>query len=495
MNFIVRLIAVLTLMTVGLSAQTSNRLAWSRYLPGGDYDVAVKVLVDVSGDVWVGGHSAGRYDAYGPNEPFQLTNAGRTDIFLTKYRINPDGTATTLFFTWLGGTDIEELVDMKFDAQGRIVISGITNSSNFPMAGSPFQNTLGGDFDAFVSIVDPNQGGAPSLVYSTYYGGTGRDLAKALAIGPTGNIAVVGTTIADEIPGASTGAQPVRRGNSDAFMFYFNPREAGLNYATFLGGSGNDTAAAVVIDSANRVWFAGTTGSSDFPLTDNGVQVSSTGYFDGYVVAVDPSRTGLDGFIYGTLVGGSRSDEARGLAIDAAGKIWVTGITFSEDFPVTARAAQRTLGGGTDAFLMKIDPLLSGTDALLYSSYVGGTGHEYVYGIALQGTNKAALVGYTMSGQLPVTGNALRSTPNSVFSDGMVALINVDTTGIEGLEYMSYFGGNSTDVINAVSFDAFNARSLTVVGYTYSPDVPVTDGSLRPNAPPAPSAFVAQIIR
>lgn len=198
--------SALVLFTLSmLDAQTSNRLGWSRYLPGGDFDVATSVLVEPSGDVWVAGHSAGQYNAYGSNEPFQTKNAGRTDIFLVKYRINPDGSATTLFFTWLGGTDVEELVDMKFDRQGRIVLAGITNSNNFPMAASPFQNVAGGDFDVFVSVVDPNQGGAASLVYSTYYGGTGRELAKALAVGPTGNIAVVGTTIADGIPGVGNG--------------------------------------------------------------------------------------------------------------------------------------------------------------------------------------------------------------------------------------------------------------------------------------------------
>ncbi|MBM3760539.1 MAG: hypothetical protein FJW36_09865 [Acidobacteria bacterium] len=488
--------SALVLLTLSmLNAQTSNRLGWSRYLPGGDFDVATSVLVEPSGDVWVAGHSAGQYDAYGPNEPFQTKNAGRTDIFLVKYRINPDGSATTLFFTWLGGTDVEELVDMKFDRQGRIVLTGITNSNNFPMAASPFQNVAGGDFDVFVSVVDPNQGGAASLVYSTYYGGTGRELAKALAVGPTGNIAVVGTTIADGIPGVGNGAQPVRRGNSDAFVIYFNPRANGLSYASYLGGSGNDSAVSVVLDNSNRIWFAGSTGSPDFPLTDNGPQANSTGFFDGYIAAIDPSRSGLSSFIYGTLIGGSGSDEARGLALDANGKLWVAGITFSKDFPTTPQAAQRTLAGGTDAFVMQIDPALSGTAALLYSSYVGGTGFEFVYGLSLVGDSRAAIAGYSMSGQLPVTGNALRSTPASAFADGMVALINSSTFGSEGLEYLSYFGGSSTDVINSVSFDPANPRMLFVAGYTTSTDLVTTDGTTKANPAPAPNAFAAKIIR
>ncbi len=495
MNSFVRLYVLAFLCLAALEAQSTSTLGWSRYLRGGDFDVATNVVVEPSGDVWVAGHSSGKYEAYGPNEPYQLKNAGKSDIFLVKYRINPDGTATTLFFTWLGGADNEQLADMKLDAQGRVVLTGITNSSNFPIAGSPFQNIAGGDFDVFISIVDPNQGGALSLTYSTYYGGTGRELAKALAIGPTGNIAVVGTTTADGIPGATSGAQPNRRGNSDAFVIYFNPREGSLSYSSYLGGNGNDTAVGVAIDRNNRIWFVGSTGSDDFPLTDNGVQMSSTGFFDGYLAAVDPALRGLASFYYGTLLGGSRSDEARSLAIDGNGKIWVSGITFSEDLPVTANAAQRSLAGGTDAFVMQIDPLQQGAAALLYSSYVGGTGFEFVYGMSLIDNTRVVLAGYSMSGQLPTTSNAVKKTPASAFADGMVAVLNSAVAGAAGLEYMSYFGGSSTDVINSVSFDPANPTVLFVAGYTSSLDLQTTDGTTRENAAPAPSAFAAKMIR
>ena len=495
MNYFVRFATLIFICLAAMQGQSTNTLGWSRYLPGGEFDVATTVVVEPSGDVWVAGHSSGKYEAYGPNEPYQTTNSGKTDIFLVKFRINPDGSATTLFFTWIGGTDNEELADMKLDPQGRVVLTGITNSANFPIAGSPFQNQLGGDFDAFVAIVNPNEGGKSSLVYSTYYGGTGRELAKALAIGPTGNLAVVGTTVADAIPGASSGAQPIRRGNSDAFVIYFNPNEDRLNYASYLGGRGNDTAVAVVLDRNNRIWFAGSTGSDDFPLTDNGVQMNSTGFFDGYIAAIDPSRQGLDSFFYGTLVGGSGSDEARGLALDVNGKLWVSGITFSADLPVTAQAAQRTLAGGTDAFVMQIDPLLRGPDALLYATYVGGTGFEFVYGLTLIDSTRVAIGGYSMSGLLPVTANAFKKTPSSPFADGMVAVINSSLSGSDGLEYLSYFGGSSTDVINSVSFDPANPRILYVAGYTSSNDLQTTDGTVRQNAAPSPNAFAAKILR
>ncbi|MBZ2184427.1 MAG: hypothetical protein K7J46_06910 [Bryobacter sp.] len=495
MNSLVRFLALLLGLLTLLPAQAPSSLNWASYLRGGNSDTAVKVLVEPFGDIWIGGHSAGKYEAYGPNEPFQLNNAGRTDIFLLKLRVNPDGSATTLFFTWLGGADIEELTDMKFDAAGRVVLTGLTNSNNFPMAGSPFQNIIGGDFDSFVSIIDPNQGGAPSLFYSTYYGGVEREFARALAIGANGNIAVVGNTAAEKIPGAENGAQPVRRGNTDAFVFCFNPSSTTLIYASFLGGNGNDTASSVVIDSTNRIWFAGTSSSDDFPLTENALQLSSTGFADGYVAAVDPARRGLDSFLFGTLIGGSGSDEARALALDRRGNLWVGGITFSSDFPTTARAMQGALGGGTDAFLLQFDPRLRGKDALLYSTYLGGSGFEFLYDMKLIDDSRVALAGYSMSGQLPTTANAVRRNPASPFADGMVAVVNSANIASEGLEYLSYFGGSATDVVNSVAFDPANPRLLYLVGYTTSSDLPTSDNSSRANPAPAPNAFGARIIR
>lgn len=488
---ILRFSLLAALCLAALSAQSNDKLGWSRYLPGGAYDVATNVLVERSGDVWVAGHSYGKYEAYGPNEPYQQNNAGGSDIFLVKFRVNPDGSATVLFFTWLGGASTEELVDMKFDNRGRIVLAGITNSSNFPIAGNPIQNAAGGDYDIFVAIIDPNQGGAASLAYSTYYGATGREQAKAIAVNSSNGIALIGNTTADDLPGVSNGAQSLRRGATDAFVIYFNPDQGNLLYASYLGGSGTDTAAAVAFDRSNRIWLAGTTGSSDFPIY-NGDKTVSTGFLDAYVACFNPAVPGADSLVYSFLIGGSKSDEARGIAIDANDKVWVTGITLSDDFPVTANAAQSKLAGGTDIFLVQLDPL---KDSLTYATYLGGTGYDYVYGFTQVDATRFGLAGYSMTGQLPTTDNAFRKSAASGFADGVVAVINTAVSGAQAIEYLSYFGGTSTDVINSIAFDPANAKSIFVAGYTTSIDLPTTDNSTRPNAPNAPNAFASKILR
>ncbi len=182
------------------------------------------------------------------------------------------------------------------------------------------------------------------------------------------------------------------------------------------------------------------------------------------------------------------------MALGENGLVWVSGITFSRDLPVTARAAQREFAGGTDAFLMQIDPRLSGPDALIYSTYLGGSGFEFIYDMKVSGT-RAVVGGYSMQGQLPTTSNAIRREPSSPFAEGMVAVIDTANTGVEGLEYLTYFGGAFTDVVNSVGFDALDTNSLIFVGYTNSANLPTTDGSLRGNAAPAPNAFIGKIVR
>jgi hypothetical protein len=475
-------------------AQTPNPLAFSRYLPGGNLDIAKSVAVERGGDVWVAGHSSGRYEAYGPNEPYQLNNGGGSDIFLVRYRIFPDGNALVLFFTWLGGSGDEQLSDMKLDNRGRVVLTGTTTSSNFPIGGSALQTTFGGETDSFIAIIDPTQGGAPSLAYGSYYGAAGSEVARAVAVAPNNNIVIAGSTVGDDIPGARNGAQPNRRGNTDAFVMYFNPEVAGIAYASYLGGAGNDTAVSVSFGPNNRICFAGSTGSDDAPLTE-GVRVSSTGYLDGYVGCFNPDLTGLPSFVYGSLIGGSASDELRGIAQDADGNILVSGITFSTDLQVTPNAAQGGLAGGTDLFVTKFDPRRSGPESVLYSTFLGGSGFEFNYSMAVIDANRVALAGYSMSGALPTTANAVRRSAASAFADGMVGVLDLSKPGSAGIEYLSYFGGGLTDVINAVSFDPINPNQLFVVGYTNSSDLPTTDGSTRPNPAGSPNAFAAKIVR
>jgi hypothetical protein len=492
-----RFLPLFLLSVVGILAQTPGPLSWSRYLPAGNTDVVVAVRVDAAGDVWIAGHSAGTFDAYGANEPYQVKKKGGTDIFVARFRPFPDGSAIPIFFTWLGGGGNEELVGMEFDNKGRIVLAGTTLSNDFPIAGDTPQTAFGGDVDTFVSVIDPNEAGKDSLVYSTYYGGGKKEMARAVGVSVSGEIAVVGNTDSTDLPGTSASTQATLRGGVDTFVIRMNPDGGGkINYATYFGGTGTDVANGVAIDRSGVIWMVGYTGSDDFPLTAEGLKTASTGYFEGFLVGLDPAQPGLSAHVYGSFVGGSGSDEARTITIDAFNQMWISGQTFSTDFPVTANATQRGLAGGTDAFVMKLVDPRSGPGSVRYASYLGGSGFEFSYGLAVIDQNRFAIAGYTMSGQLPVTATAYRRTAASAFPDGYVMVVDSSVTGSAGLEYASYFGGSSTDVINSIAVDRVNpGRSLFFGGYTVSPDLPVTDGTTRGNPVPGANAFVTKLNR
>lgn len=495
MQSFVRLV-LLSACALGLLQAQSSSVTWSSILRGGGYDVAVATVVDAAGDVWVAGHSYGKYEAFGPNEPFQSLNKGESDIFLVKFRPFPDGSARVLFFTWLGGGGVEELVGMKLDNFGRVVLAGTTASSDWPIAGNAAQTTFGGDVDSFVAVVDPNAGGAASLFYSTYFGGSGRETAKALAVSASGRIAVGGSTAGENVPFVTGGAQPNKRGGIDIFLFTINSSAAGgFSYATYLGGAGTDTISAIVWDASERVWFTGNTGSEDFPVTDNAYNQRSSGFFDAYLVGINPNVSGLGGYEYATLLGGQGNDEGRGLVQLADGTFVVTGLTFSNDFPLYGAFGQGTLAGACDLFLARLDPRLPAERQVLYSSYFGGTGTDIPYSMSLVGANSVGIVGYSMSGQFPVSANAVQRTRKSGFSEGLVVVMSLNETGGFDTRYASYFGGTSTDVIQSIAADPVEAGALIFAGYTTSVDFQTTDGSIRPNPNPAPSAFVTRLLR
>jgi hypothetical protein len=475
-------------------AQMAPRVSWSSILPGGGFDVAVKTLVEPGGDVWVGGHSYGKYEAYGPNLPKQSQNRGFSDIFLVKYRPFPDGTAQVLFFTWLGGSGIEELADMQFDNFGRIVLTGITQSFDWPIAGNAAQTQFGGDTDIFVAVVDPNEGGDASLFYSTFYGGDGRETARALAVSPTGRIAVAGNSASETVPFVQDGAQPNRRGGMDIILLTINSAAAGgFSYATYLGGDGTDFATAILWDSNETLWFTGNTGSTDFPVTENAYRKESSGFFDAFLVNIDPSRAGLNGYLYATYIGGQGNDEGRGLVKLPDGSFLLTGLTFSTDFPLFGAPLQTARSGACDLFLFRIDPRRNPESQVLYSSYFGGTGTDVPYTISALGNNRYGIGGYSMSGRLPVTAGAIQATPVSGFAEGMFAIFSLDGENRMNTEYLTYFGGFFTDIINSVAADPINPNLIYFAGTTTSADFFTTDGSIRPNPNPSPSAFITRL--
>ena len=228
----------------------------------------------------------------------------------------------------------------------------------------------------------------PVLDYATYLGGSGNDAGMAIAVDAAGHAYVTGFTESPDFP-ATTGTSP-SPSTRKAFVAKLNATGSALLYATYLGGDGGDSATGIAVDGAGNAYVTGLTESTNFP-TVNAYQ-TNTGGTDAFVTKLDPSGSSI---LYSTYLGGGGTDVGLGIAVDGAGRIYVTGYTESADFPRLSAFGRPA--GGADAFVAKLDPNASGASSLVYSTPLGGTGRDEGHAIAVNSQGQAHITGFTES--------------------------------------------------------------------------------------------------
>jgi len=229
-------------------------------------------------------------------------------------------------------------------------------------------------------------------------------------------------------------------------------------YSTYLGDV-TTLGIGIAVDVAGNAYVTGYT-STNFP-TANPLQSNNAGNTDAFVTKLNATGTGL---IYSTYLGGSKQDQGNGIALDAAGNAYLTGFSYSSDFP-TRNPVQATNRGQSDAFVAKLNPTGA---ALVYSTYLGGEDDDHANGIAVDAAGNAHLVGNTYSTDFP-TVNPLQSS-NPVRFDGFVAKLNATGTA---LVYSTYLGGSNGAYGNAIAVDP--AGNAYVTGHTNSTDFPTVN--------------------
>jgi uncharacterized protein (TIGR03437 family) len=304
------------------------------------------------------------------------------------------------------------------------------------------------------------------LLYSTYLGGSGDDGARGIAIDAAGNSYVTGGTSATNFPTASA-LQPANAGGarlgSDAFVAKINPAGTALVYSTYLGGSGDDAAGAIAVDSAGNAYLTGVTYSSNFPQS-GAMQKTLGGRSDAFAAKLNAAGSSL---MYSTYLGGKADDFGAGIAIDAQGNAYLTGFTGSADFP-KVNPAQPAFGSadglGIDAFVAKLN---ANGSALVYSTFLGGKGLDYAYGIAVDAQGNAYIAGETDSPDFSTAGSLLAAPGGAM--DGFVAKLNAAGSAFE---YRNLLGGSGDDGAAAVALDR-NGNAY-VAGGSSSVDSPAT---------------------
>jgi len=427
-------------------------LVYSTYIGGNSTEEGRAIAVDASGHAYVAGYTFSTdYDV--TSSAFQTSPGGDQEVFVTK--LNPAGTGL-VYSTYIGGSGREAAYGITVDANGHAYVTGNTRSNDYDVTPNAFQAANGGPSgtaDVFVTKLNPT---GSSLVYSTYIGGTGEDIGESIAIDTSGHAYVTGKTDSpnyDVTPGAF---QASNSGGIDAFVTKLNPSGSSLVYSTYIGGSGNDSGLGITVDLNGHAYVVGRTSSNDYDITLGAFQTTYGGGGDVFVTKINPTGTGL---VYSTYLGGSGTDDGRGIAIDASGHAYVTGTTNSSNYPVTTGAFQATNAGNSDAFVTKLNPTGSG---LIYATYIGGSDYDIGYDIKVDTSGYAYITGRTDSPDYDVSLNAFQTASGGSYEVFVTKICHPITLS-------SAAGTNNQTVcvnsaITPITYSTVGATGVTLTG-------------------------------
>jgi hypothetical protein len=433
---------------------------WCTYLGGDNQSMGIGVAAMPNGGVVVVGLTTSDTSGPFPTTPnaYQGQYNGNTDYFVTVLDVNGNPT----YSTYLGGSGVEgqsanqstPFADdqnngncVAVDAQGLVYVAGMTSSSNFPVTPNRQQGVIGGGMDACLCIIDPTKSGAASLIYASFLGGGGDDQGHSVAVNASGSLIAAGGYTDSGYSGSSplfpttTNAlaqQPASNFRSSGFVTQFSSSQPGsptstynMLYSTYLGGTGTqdtprDDTYGLAMDPSGRIVVTGRTRDQDFPMTASGPTIfnntpNNLTNDEPYVVKIDPTLSGTASLVYSTFLGGAGSF-CTSLGVDKFGAVYVAGestapgaawvpgnLTSPTTFPYTKNALIKALPAGSEhVIFMAIDP---GGANLGYSTYLGGSGGDRAYGLAVDPTGNIILSGLTSSQDFPTKNPAQGTWP------------------------------------------------------------------------------------
>ncbi len=370
-------------------APSGASLIYAGYIGGAGDDSGSGIAVDSFGAAYVTGQTGSDESTFpvsgGPDLTYNGVNCCPPfgDAFVAK--VSPSG-ASLSYAGYIGGAGEDYGSGIAVDTSGAAYVTGYTLSdqSTFPVSGGP-DLTYNGGQDGFVAKVAPS---GASLTYSGYFGGTGQDSGRSIAVDPFGAAYVTGTTWGMGFP-VSGGPDLTYNGSNDAFVAKVSPAGASLIYAGYIGGAGDDRGRGIAVDPAGAAYVMGITASDQttFPVSGGPDLTYNGGSFDAFVAKVDPSGASL---AYAGYIGGAGQDGGQGgagIAVDSAGAAYLTGMTQSDQssFPVLV-GPDLTFNGGVDAFVAKVSPYQPDAQISVGSgSYVG----DNIYNTTASGQSKS----------------------------------------------------------------------------------------------------------
>jgi Beta-propeller repeat len=428
-------------------------LAFSTYVGGTRNESAQAMAVDAGGKLYVAGYTESTNT---PTSSSIQNFGGSVDAYV--FCLAASGTSL-VYATFIGGTGDDRAYGIDVDTAGQVYVVGSTTSTNFPKA-APLQASNGGLRDAFILKLNAS---GNALIYSTYFGGSGSDIAYSIDCDPFDQPYIAGETTSINFP-LKAAYQSVNRGGYDAFTLKINMNGV-LVYSTYLGGSGNDGAHSIAVSNNQLTpYITGYTWSLDFPLW-NPTQAYNAGGQDAFLTRFNSDA---NQFVFSTYLGGSGGgvdtpELGTAIALDPFNNVYVAGTTSSLNFPLLLPFQSTHGGGGQDAWLRK----LNSGGVLVYSTYLGGIGTDVATSLRVDANRRAYVGGYTNSANFP----RLAATQPALGGNYDAFVTGFESTGTT-LVFSTTVGGSGADLANAVAADSTNGNTY-VAGSTSSANFPV----------------------
>ncbi|MHA2366126.1 MAG: right-handed parallel beta-helix repeat-containing protein, partial [Candidatus Hodarchaeales archaeon] len=406
---------------------------------------------------------------------YQSVYGGSIDAFIVKLNSTGNG---IIFSTYLGGNSNDYGEAIHQDNSG-IYVAGWTRSSNFPLKNA-YDSMYNGSEEGWVAKLNTT---GSDLIFSTYLGGDGQDIAWDIEIDQNNNSYVVGRTWASDFP-VFNAYQGSIAGSSDVFITKFNT-SGGVVFSTYFGGSSYDSGNGITLDSSGYIYITGYNQGGSLP-TLNAYNATHGGSYESFIAKFNYTGNSL---LYSTYIGGNGDELANEIKVDSSGNAYIAGWTSSTDFP-TVNAYQSSYGGSIDLFATKLN---SAGNGLIYSTYLGGTDEERATGgfviemdFTIDTSGNSYITASTTSTDFPLN-NSIQSSYNGGTKDTVV--IKLNSTG-NGLLFSTYLGGSDNDEGKGI---AIENDAIYIVGQTLSTNFPTNDGSLTLNGTMYGDVFLTKL--
>jgi hypothetical protein len=439
----------------------------STFVGGGSYDYSYSIALDSNGNVFVAGET---FDA--TDYPFttDMRGSGGSEIVVSKFNNNLTSLLSSVI---IGGLHDESAKAITIDSSDNVYITGLTLSSDFPTTSGAFDTTHNGSADIFISKLSND---LSTLIASTYFGENSDDYGLDIVIDNSGNVFIAGYT--KSLGLASLGYDLTYNGGTyDIIVARFSNDLTSSVYSTYLGGSQNDYAYGIDVDSNGNVFVAGSSLSTDYPTAGSPYRNAHDGGND---VVVSKLNNTLTSLLASTYIDGASDDIAYDILVDSSDNIYITGFAVSTDYTQDYLTTVFTNipydythnGSGTkDIFITKLKNDLS---EILATTFLGGDSDEEGKAIVMDSSNNVIVVGRTKSSNFPTTDNAYDDIINSASGYYDVVVSKLDNT-LENLLASTFVGGRYDEHGEGIILDS--SGNILITGYTYSSKYPTTSGA------------------